>query len=44
MDDIEDKCENIIIIENGILCDFLDIKGGYVNDVFMIEDERFIFF
>lgn len=40
MDDTEDKCENMITIENGIPCDPLDTKGGHINDAFMTEDER----
>ncbi|KAF3812878.1 hypothetical protein GH733_019220 [Mirounga leonina] len=40
VDDTEDKCENMITIENGIPCDPLDMKGGHINDAFMTEDER----
>ncbi|XP_064220577.1 collectrin isoform X1 [Aotus nancymaae] len=40
VDDAEDKCENMITIENGIPCDPLDMKGGHINDAFMTEDER----
>uniref|UniRef100_A0A8I3WC46 Collectrin, amino acid transport regulator n=1 Tax=Callithrix jacchus TaxID=9483 RepID=A0A8I3WC46_CALJA len=40
VDDAEDKCENMITIENGIPCDPLDTKGGHINDAFMTEDER----
>ncbi|XP_032187690.1 collectrin isoform X3 [Mustela erminea] len=40
VDDTEDKCENMITIENGIPCDPLDTKGGHINDAFMTEDER----
>ncbi|OBS71449.1 hypothetical protein A6R68_00026, partial [Neotoma lepida] len=40
VDDAEDKCENIITIENGIPCDPLDTKGGHINDGFLAEDER----
>ncbi|XP_055294286.1 collectrin [Moschus berezovskii] len=40
MEDTEDKCENVITIENGIPCDPLDMKGGHINDTFVTEDER----
>ncbi|ELR51015.1 Collectrin [Bos mutus] len=40
MEDSEDKCENVITIENGIPCDPLDMKGGHINDAFVTEDER----
>ncbi|XP_007538680.1 collectrin [Erinaceus europaeus] len=40
VDDSEDKCENAITIENGIPCDSLDTKGGHINEVFLMEDER----
>ncbi|NP_001300648.1 collectrin isoform 2 [Mus musculus] len=40
VEDAEDKCENIITIENGIPCDPLDMKGGHINDGFLTEDER----
>ncbi|XP_065771207.1 collectrin isoform X3 [Muntiacus reevesi] len=40
MEDTEDKCENVITIENGIPCDPLDMKGGHINDAFVTEDER----
>lgn len=40
VDDAEDKCENIITIENGIPCDPLDTKEGHINDGFSTEDER----
>ncbi|XP_031240197.1 collectrin [Mastomys coucha] len=40
VEDAEDKCENIITIENGIPCDPLDMKGGLINDGFLTEDER----
>ncbi|XP_016885170.1 collectrin isoform X1 [Homo sapiens] len=40
VDDAEDKCENMITIENGIPSDPLDMKGGHINDAFMTEDER----
>lgn len=40
LEDAEDKCENIITIENGVPCDPLDTKGGHVNDGFLAEDER----
>uniref|UniRef100_A0A8C6DYU2 Collectrin, amino acid transport regulator n=1 Tax=Moschus moschiferus TaxID=68415 RepID=A0A8C6DYU2_MOSMO len=40
MEDTEDKCENVITIENGIPCDALDMKGGHINDTFVTEDER----
>lgn len=40
VEDAEDKCENIITIENGIPCDPLDMKRGHINDGFLTEDER----
>lgn len=40
VEDAEDKCENIITIENSIPCDPLDTKGGHINDGFSAEDER----
>ncbi|CAO2624061.1 Cltrn [Lemmus lemmus] len=40
VEDAEDKCENIITIENAIRCDPLDTKGGHFNDGFLAEDER----
>ncbi|XP_049622780.1 collectrin [Suncus etruscus] len=39
-DDTEDKCENTPRVENGISCDSLDMKGGNINEAFMVEDER----
>ncbi|XP_012494161.1 PREDICTED: collectrin [Propithecus coquereli] len=38
--DAEDRCENMITIENGIPCNPLDAKGGRINDAFVTEDER----
>ncbi|XP_001515621.5 collectrin isoform X1 [Ornithorhynchus anatinus] len=41
MDDVEDKCETTVTVENGIPCETLDPRGGQINGVFVADDERF---
>ncbi|XP_077199282.1 collectrin isoform X2 [Paroedura picta] len=39
---LEEKCETVITVENGIPCDTLNIKTGQINGVYAAaDDERF---
>ncbi|XP_020642423.3 collectrin [Pogona vitticeps] len=39
---LEEKCETVITVENGIPCDALDLKAGQINGVYAAaDDERF---
>uniref|UniRef100_G1NPB7 Collectrin-like domain-containing protein n=1 Tax=Meleagris gallopavo TaxID=9103 RepID=G1NPB7_MELGA len=40
-ENLEEKSEVTITIENGIPCETLDLKAGHVNGVFAADDERF---
>uniref|UniRef100_A0A8C6IUS3 Collectrin-like domain-containing protein n=1 Tax=Melopsittacus undulatus TaxID=13146 RepID=A0A8C6IUS3_MELUD len=40
-ENIEEKCEVTITVENGIPCEALDLKAGHINGVFAADDERF---
>lgn len=40
-EDLEDKCDTPVTIENGIPCDILDLKTGQINGVYAADDERF---
>uniref|UniRef100_A0A8C3LB92 Collectrin-like domain-containing protein n=2 Tax=Phasianinae TaxID=9072 RepID=A0A8C3LB92_CHRPC len=40
-ENLEEKGEVTITIENGIPCETLDLKAGHVNGVFAADDERF---
>uniref|UniRef100_F6XES0 Collectrin, amino acid transport regulator n=1 Tax=Monodelphis domestica TaxID=13616 RepID=F6XES0_MONDO len=40
MTDVEDKCETMVTIENGIPCDTLDSKEGRTNRAFAAGDEK----
>ncbi|KAJ7319586.1 hypothetical protein JRQ81_019097 [Phrynocephalus forsythii] len=41
-EELEEKCETAITMENGIPCDALDLKAGQINGVYAAaDDERF---
>uniref|UniRef100_A0A8C8VNT6 Collectrin-like domain-containing protein n=1 Tax=Pelusios castaneus TaxID=367368 RepID=A0A8C8VNT6_9SAUR len=40
-EDLEDKYDTSVTIENGIPCDILDLKTGQINGVYTADDERF---
>ncbi|NWX88827.1 TMM27 protein, partial [Nothoprocta ornata] len=40
-EDLEEKCEVTVTIENGIPCETLDLKAGHINGVYAADDERF---
>ncbi|NXE45897.1 TMM27 protein, partial [Casuarius casuarius] len=40
-ENLEEKCEVTITIENGIPCETLDSKAGHINGVYAADDERF---
>ncbi|NXA46872.1 TMM27 protein, partial [Nothocercus julius] len=40
-ENLEEKCEVTVTIENGIPCETLDLKAGHINGVYAADDERF---
>ncbi|XP_071668885.1 collectrin isoform X2 [Patagioenas fasciata] len=40
-ENLEEKSEEIVTVENGIPCETLDLKAGHINGVFAADDERF---
>ncbi|XP_030332712.1 collectrin isoform X2 [Strigops habroptila] len=40
-ENLEEKCEVTITVENGIPCEALDLKAGHINGVFAADNERF---
>ncbi|NWR75005.1 TMM27 protein, partial [Centropus unirufus] len=40
-ENLEEKGEVTVAVENGIPCETLDLKAGHVNGVFAADDERF---
>ncbi|KGL80485.1 Collectrin, partial [Tinamus guttatus] len=40
-ENLEEKCEVTVTIENGIPCETLDLKAGHINGVYTADDERF---
>ncbi|NWH78938.1 TMM27 protein, partial [Piaya cayana] len=40
-ENLEDKGEVAVTVENGIPCETLDLKAGHINGVFAADDERF---
>ncbi|NXV46531.1 TMM27 protein, partial [Uria aalge] len=40
-ENLEEKGELTVTVENGIPCEALDLKTGHVNGVFAADDERF---
>ncbi|XP_009667498.1 collectrin isoform X2 [Struthio camelus] len=40
-ENLEEKCEVTVTIENGIPCETLDLKAGHINGVCAADDERF---
>ncbi|KFR15511.1 Collectrin, partial [Opisthocomus hoazin] len=40
-ENLEEKGEVTVTVENGIPCEALDLKAGHVNGVFAADDERF---
>ncbi|XP_003218941.2 collectrin [Anolis carolinensis] len=39
-EDLEEKCETTITVENGIPCDTLDLKAGQINGVYAAGDDE----
>uniref|UniRef100_A0A8C0F0I2 Collectrin-like domain-containing protein n=1 Tax=Bubo bubo TaxID=30461 RepID=A0A8C0F0I2_BUBBB len=40
-ENLEEKGEVTVTVENGIPCEALDLKAGHINGVFAADDERF---
>ncbi|XP_064928642.1 collectrin isoform X3 [Columba livia] len=40
-ENLEEKSEVTVTVENGIPCETLDLKAGHINGVFAADDERF---
>uniref|UniRef100_A0A8D0KQG3 Collectrin-like domain-containing protein n=1 Tax=Strix occidentalis caurina TaxID=311401 RepID=A0A8D0KQG3_STROC len=40
-ENLEEKGEETVTVENGIPCEALDLKAGHINGVFAADDERF---
>ncbi|KFP42825.1 Collectrin, partial [Chlamydotis macqueenii] len=40
-ENLEEKGEVTVTVENGIPCETLDLKAGHINGVFAADDERF---
>lgn len=40
-ENLEEKGEVTVRVENGIPCEVLDLKAGHINGVFAADDERF---
>ncbi|KAJ7419721.1 transmembrane protein 27 [Pitangus sulphuratus] len=40
-ENLEEKVEVTVTLENGLPCEVLDLKPGHINGVFAADDERF---